>query len=408
MNKKRLYKIFAIALALTIALTLFLAMPAFATPMYVDGLAFSVIFGNEVQVIGRAPGNNSTSITIPATIDYGGNTYTVVAIGDWAFGIDFFDLPTAIRITTLDLSGATNLTAIGDHAFTFNMLTSVDLSGTNMIDIGYSAFQQNNISTVDLGGLSNLTVIGVNAFGNNAIVNLNLSGLINLHVIDDRAFAGNRIPGLNLSGLTSLTTIGELAFAGNNITNLDLNGLSNLTHIGYFAFSFNPIVNVSGNFPGFTFVTNIADMPATATAGTPLILSGTVKPTDASIQHIVWSVQDAGTTGASISGYVLNATAPGVVTIRATIAVLNAAPFIQDFQITIGAPGSGGTGGGGQAHQPDDDWRDQPREPRGIDFTAGWTPQQVPPVQEPPVPAAPAAPAAPVEENANFNPATGR
>ena len=82
---------------------------------------------------------------------------------------------------------------------------------------------------------------------------------------------------------------------------------------------------------GSTFVpvTDITGVPTQATAGTPLTLTGTVVPSSATNRAIVWSVYDAGGTGATIDGNTLNATAAGTATVRATIA--NGASATADF-----------------------------------------------------------------------------
>jgi formylglycine-generating enzyme required for sulfatase activity len=93
------------------------------------------------------------------------------------------------------------------------------------------------------------------------------------------------------------------------------------------------------NKPGtFVAVTDITGLPNTATAGTSLSLSGTVVPDNATNKTIVWSVLNAETTGASISGgSTLNTTATGTVTVRATI--INGAAqgvnFTGDFTIVV-------------------------------------------------------------------------
>ncbi|MCL1809134.1 MAG: InlB B-repeat-containing protein [Clostridiales bacterium] len=69
----------------------------------------------------------------------------------------------------------------------------------------------------------------------------------------------------------------------------------------------------------FVPVTDIIGVPDEAVAGTPLTLTGTVLPLDATNQTITWSVKDAGTTGATITGDVLDATAAGTVTVTATV-----------------------------------------------------------------------------------------
>lgn len=86
-------------------------------------------------------------------------------------------------------------------------------------------------------------------------------------------------------------------------------------------------------------VTGIIEVPLTAAAGTGLPLSGTVLPSGASFKDIVWSVKNAGTTGAVISGNTLSATSAGTVVVTATI--LNgtdlSVPFTKDFTITVTA-----------------------------------------------------------------------
>jgi hypothetical protein len=72
----------------------------------------------------------------------------------------------------------------------------------------------------------------------------------------------------------------------------------------------------------FIPVTNITGVPETAIANTPLILTGTVTPNNATNKNIVWSIFNAGGTGATISnGNTLNATGAGNATVRATIEI---------------------------------------------------------------------------------------
>jgi len=91
------------------------------------------------------------------------------------------------------------------------------------------------------------------------------------------------------------------------------------------------------SFTPFIAVTNISGVPNTATVGIPRTLSGTVNPSDATNRAIEWNVSDAGTTGATITGNVLNATGSGIVTVRAAIANGTAAGvnYTQNFNITV-------------------------------------------------------------------------
>ena len=96
----------------------------------------------------------------------------------------------------------------------------------------------------------------------------------------------------------------------------------------------------------FVPVTNITNVPTTATATLPLTLTGTVVPSNATNQTIVWSVQSAGTTGVNITGgNILNTTGTGTATILATIA--NGTSPTQDYTqtctITVSLATLGGT-----------------------------------------------------------------
>jgi hypothetical protein len=95
---------------------------------------------------------------------------------------------------------------------------------------------------------------------------------------------------------------------------------------------------------GYTLVavTDITGGPATAAVGMPLTLAGTVAPANATNKTIVWSVKDAGTTGAAITGSSLTATAAGTAIVTATIVTATIAngaaegtPFTKDSAITV-------------------------------------------------------------------------
>jgi uncharacterized protein YjdB len=107
-------------------------------------------------------------------------------------------------------------------------------------------------------------------------------------------------------------------------------------------FAFNACDNGSTDDDGdanFIAVTDITGVPAAATAGTPLTLTGTVTPADATNKTMVWSLKDGGTTGAVITGNALNATAAGTTVVTATIAkgASPSTPFTKDFSITVSA-----------------------------------------------------------------------
>jgi uncharacterized protein YjdB len=98
----------------------------------------------------------------------------------------------------------------------------------------------------------------------------------------------------------------------------------------------------------FVAVTGISGVPTSGTVGT-LTLAGTVEPANATNKTIVWSLQSAGTTGASVSGNTLTATAAGTATVRATITNGTAAGtnYTKDFPISISAGSSSSDLGNG-------------------------------------------------------------
>ncbi|MCL2054474.1 MAG: InlB B-repeat-containing protein [Oscillospiraceae bacterium] len=87
----------------------------------------------------------------------------------------------------------------------------------------------------------------------------------------------------------------------------------------------------------FVPVTNIDGVDGDIAANRTYTLSGTITPSAATEQTIVWSVQNAGSTGATVSGDTLTATAAGTVTVRATIAngLTETTDYIQDFVINV-------------------------------------------------------------------------
>jgi hypothetical protein len=88
-------------------------------------------------------------------------------------------------------------------------------------------------------------------------------------------------------------------------------------------------------------VTDITGLPTEAVVGTDLILTGTAAPSNATEKHIIWSVQDPGTTGVAdyLSGGVFSATAAGTAVIRARITdgLASGVSYTKDFTITVSA-----------------------------------------------------------------------
>lgn len=87
----------------------------------------------------------------------------------------------------------------------------------------------------------------------------------------------------------------------------------------------------------FVPVINIVNVPDSTAAGVPLTLTGTVIPENATNQTIIWSVESAGTTGATITDNILNTTGAGIAVVKATIknGVAENEDYVRNFNIKI-------------------------------------------------------------------------
>jgi len=85
----------------------------------------------------------------------------------------------------------------------------------------------------------------------------------------------------------------------------------------------------------FIAIADISVVPTVAEVNIPLTLTSTVSPSDATNKAIAWSVKNAGTTGASVSGNTMTATATGAATLTATNDASKNTPFIKDFSIMV-------------------------------------------------------------------------
>jgi hypothetical protein len=119
----------------------------------------------------------------------------------------------------------------------------------------------------------------------------------------------------------------------------EITGVDAGWHLGIFALDLEgKIIAFSDHeLVAFVQVSNITGVPTTAFVGIPLTLTGTVQPDNATNQAIVWSVTDAGTTGATIAGNTLSTTAAGTAIVTATI-VNGSEPgidYTQAFEIEV-------------------------------------------------------------------------
>ena len=88
-------------------------------------------------------------------------------------------------------------------------------------------------------------------------------------------------------------------------------------------------------------VQKIINVPSTANVGKPLTLTGTVIPSNAHNKNIIWSIYDAGTTDATISGNKLYTKNTGTVIVTATIKNGSGmdTDYTQNFSIEVESVG---------------------------------------------------------------------
>jgi hypothetical protein len=141
--------------------------------------------------------------------------------------------------------------------------------------------------------------------------------------------------------MNAATTFGNpaLSYASGKLTGTN-NAVTSSTFNGPTGLADNAISGTLTLTYGYVPVTGITGVPTAATAGTPITLSGTVAPSNATNQTIVWSVKSAGQAGATISGNTLNTAAAGTVTVTATITngLTPTSNYAQDFNITVSTP----------------------------------------------------------------------
>ena len=210
--------------ALFLSLAVLLSLPMLAVEVEIDGINYDLdAEAKQAAVIAKSSGGYSGEVVIPESVEYGGTTYSVTSIGDWAF--NYCSGLTSVTIPN-------SVVSIGRYAFYYcSGLTSVTI-GNSVTSIGGSAFR-------DCSGLISVTIpnsvtsIGEYAFNN-------CSGLTSVTIpnsvksIGDYAFD-------NCTGLTSVTignsveSIGDWAFVNcRGLTSVTIP--NSVTSIGDYAF----------------------------------------------------------------------------------------------------------------------------------------------------------------------------
>lgn len=144
-------------------------------------------------------------------------------------------------VKELDCSGAENLSVINaDAFFSCLFLDSVDFSGLfSLTEIKKRAFAQcEQLEKLEFENCGALEKIGDGAFSYGGLTTVDFGGASMLTQIGDNAFSMNLLTQIKWNGLNSLESIGSGAFFLSNIHSLDFSVLPKLEFIGDSAFSF--------------------------------------------------------------------------------------------------------------------------------------------------------------------------
>ncbi|MDR2910054.1 MAG: Ig-like domain-containing protein [Bacteroidales bacterium] len=277
-------------------------------------------------------GAKIADIDLSDAVSGGKAPYTFTAAG----------LPAGIAVSAAGVISGTPTTVTPDGKAVIIITDSSSPVQSKTITIGYGTVSMADPAFVPV---TNITVIPSAATGGTS---LTLTGTVVPANATNKAIAWSvkdaGTTGATISGsILSATTAGTAT-----ITATVVNGVSaGINYTQDFTITVSVTTSPPPPPPAFVPVTNIAGVPATAKAGTSLTLTGTVAPTHATNKAIAWSVKDAGTTGATISGSTFSATTAGTATVTATIVngTSISTNYTQDFDITVTGPIASGTAG---------------------------------------------------------------
>ncbi|WP_109301854.1 leucine-rich repeat protein [Aquimarina sp. AU474] len=139
----------------------------------VDGITYVITSLSEVMAVNYT--GTATAVTIPETVDHGGNTYDVTAIGGKAFQ----------NKELVSVQIPVGITSIGERAFGNNELASVEIP-SSVTSIGEMAFSDNLLTEVTIP--SSVQSIGAQAFYNNPELDLVTVGATDPPALDAIAF----------------------------------------------------------------------------------------------------------------------------------------------------------------------------------------------------------------------------
>jgi len=318
----------------------------------------------------RGAGNTTTAVRVleGATLSFGafGPTDWTFARGITGAGGISKNVPNTVTLSgSLTYTGTTN---IANGTFVINATAPQTLTGAF---IGSGALRKTGDASLTLNNAANIAT-GTLTLENGNLTLTNWAGdLVKETGASLTLNANNVAIGGNLTlrgGEVNMTIpAGKLTVAGSARTEtapVTFNVTANDAVTDYptieaeagFTNQANTFINLLGGVFGMDYiqssnatqllltilqlvpVTDIIDVPAEIPIGTPLTLTATVIPSNATNQTIIWSLANDGGTNSTITGATLTATASGIATIRATIINGTAVGtnFVKEFQIKVG------------------------------------------------------------------------
>ena len=149
-------------------------------------------------ITGFTAGKSPVTLTIPDSVSTGGNTYSVISIGD--------------------------------HAFYNSQLTSVTI-GNSVISIDDYAFFGSQLTSITIG--NSVTIIGRYAFAYSQLT----SATIDATIIGDYAFFGSQLTSVTIGN--NVSSIGDFAFARNSLNSFVIP--DSVVNVGLFALEWNSL-----------------------------------------------------------------------------------------------------------------------------------------------------------------------
>ncbi len=265
------------------SLTQLLLLLALLVPAVAQAYDFEVggiyydINGNEATVAQSPDFSYSGHVVIPSTVTYGGQTYTVTAIGYRAFyycsGLTGVTMPNTI-------------TEIGERAFNVcESLTEVTIPNS-VVTIGPRAFYYCPSMTQATIGNS-VTTIGDYAFGFcEALAQVNMSNSVTS--IGSYAFYANAITSIAIP--SSVTTVGALAFEGcNRLERVDITNMGAWCNIDFDGINANPVYHAKHLYLNGNEVTTVM-VPRGAITIKPFVFYGCLSINTVMINSTVTSI----------------------------------------------------------------------------------------------------------------------